>query len=162
LNQQTKPLIGVIGAGECTTNEYHLAQQVGEVIARYGLGLVCGGLGGVMEAAAKGCREGGGLTVGIIPQNSPLPANPYIDVIIPTGMGVMRNILVVRSAVGLIAIGGRLGTLSELAFALQLKKPVVGLNTWDVSEDIVLVHSPSEAVKQLLTMINDSNGKTNI
>ena len=156
-----KPLIGVIGAGDCNQAIYETARQVGEEIAAHGLGLVCGGLGGVMEAAAKGCRQKGGLTVGILPQETPEPANPYLDIVIPTGMGIMRNLLVVRAAVGLIAVGGRFGTLSELAFALQLGKPVVGLHTWDISEEIIKAESAQQAVKELLSCIHGSHGKTN-
>jgi uncharacterized protein (TIGR00725 family) len=156
-----QPLIGVIGAGECDRATYRLARQVGEAIASFGFGLVCGGLGGVMEAASKGCRQNGGLTVGLLPQDTPEPANPYLDIIIPTGMGIMRNVLVVRSAAGLIAVGGRYGTLSELAFALQMGKPVVGINTWNVSDAIIPAENPHDAVKQLLSRLEFTNGKTN-
>ncbi len=149
-----RPLIGVIGAGECDQATYDLARQVGSEIAAHHLGLVCGGLGGVMEAAAKGCRQNGGLTVGLLPQETAELANPYLDIVIPTGMGIMRNALVVRAAVGLIAVGGRFGTLSELAFALQMNKPVTGLHTWDISEQIINVNSPAEAVKELLTHLD--------
>ncbi len=156
-----RPLIGVIGAGECDRNTYHIAQQIGKEIATHGLGLVCGGLGGVMEAAAKGCQQNGGLTVGLLPQDTPEAANPYLDIVIPTGMGIMRNVLVVRSAVGLIAVGGRYGTLSELAFALQLGKPVVGIKTWDISDTIVPAENPHEALRQLLSRLELTHEKTN-
>ena len=146
-------LIGVIGAGQCNADTADLAYAVGREIAGHGFGLVCGGLGGVMEAACKGCKEAGGLTVGIIPQDKTDAGNKYLDIIIPSGMGIMRNLLVVRSAVGLIAVSGRYGTLSEIAFALQLKKPLVALNSWDVSEEIIKAQNPQQAVERLLEQI---------
>lgn len=146
-------LIGVIGAGECNRKIADLAQEVGKEIALAGFGLVCGGLGGVMEAACKGCKEAAGMTVGIIPQDKADAGNKYLDIIIPTGMGIMRNLLVLRSAAGLIAVNGRFGTLSEIAFALQLKKPVIGLDSWDVSDEIIKAQTPKQAVQLLLEKI---------
>ena len=145
-----KKLIGVIGARECPESSLKLAYEVGQEIAKFGYGLVSGGMMGVMEASSRGCREAGGLTVGIIPGTDPTLANPYLDIIIPTGMGIMRNLLIVRSAVGLIAIDGKYGTLSEIAYALQVGKPVVGLNTWDISEDILKVDTAREAVEAII------------
>ena len=149
-----KQLIGIIGAGQCDSRIYTLALETGAAVAKMGYGIVCGGLGGVMEAAAKGCKESGGLTVGIIPQEEADAANSYMDIVIPSGMGIMRNLLVVRSAVGLIAIDGKFGTLSEIAFALQLGKPIIGLETWDISEQIVVAKNPEQAVDKLLKMIS--------
>ncbi len=143
-------LIGVIGAGSCTQNTYNQAFAVGKEIGKRGYSLVCGGLGGVMEAAAKGCKENGGLTIGIIPQESREAANPYLDIIIPTGMGIMRNLLIVRSASVLIAVNGRYGTLSEIAFALQLGKPVIGLESWDVSTEIIAASDAADAVQKAI------------
>ena len=152
-----QPLIGVIGARACPENIYQLAYQTGTELALNDFGVVCGGLGGVMEAAAKGCKEAGGLTVGIIPDEHFESANSYIDIIIPTVMGIMRNLLVVRSALGIIAIDGKFGTLSELAYALQLHKPIVGLNTWDVSEDVRQANSPGQAVQVLISLLNQTD-----
>ncbi len=149
-----KRLIGIIGAGRCDNRIYTLARETGAAAAKSGYGIVCGGLGGVMEGAARGCKENGGLTVGIIPQEKSNFANEFIDIIIPTGMGIMRNLLVVRSAVGLIAIDGKYGTLSEIAFTLQLEKPIVGLQTWDVSEEIVTAENAAQAVDKLIKMIS--------
>ena len=148
-----RSLIGIIGAGQCDSRIYELARETGGLVAKNGYGVVCGGLGGVMEAAARGCKENGGLTVGIIPQEKADAANPFIDIVIPSGLGIMRNLLVVRSAEGLIAIDGKYGTLSEIAFALQLKKPVIGLETWNISEQIVTTENPLQAVASLLKMI---------
>lgn len=147
-----KKLIGVIGARECPQSSLDLAYEVGRKIAEYGYGLVSGGMMGVMEEASRGCREAGGLSVGIIPGDDPSVANPYLDIIIPTGMGILRNLLIVRSASGLIAIDGKYGTLSEIAYALQVGKPVAGLSTWDISEEIVKVNSAKEAVETIIKL----------
>ena len=148
-----KKLIGVIGAGSCDIPIYNLAEQVGAEIGRSGYGLVCGGLGGVMEAAAKGCKKTGGLTVGIIPQDNADEANSYLDIVISTGMGIMRNLLIVRSAEVLIAVDGKYGTLSEIAFALQLGRPVIGLHSWNISEDIVPAANAKDAVQKAVESI---------
>lgn len=148
-----KKLIGVIGARECSAQALKMAYEVGKEIAKSGFGLVCGGMQGVMQEAARGCKEAGGLTVGIIPGDDPQQANPFIDIVIPSGLGIMRNLLIVRSAEGLIAIEGAYGTLSEIAFALQLQKPVVGLNTWDIADEIIKAETAEEALKKLLRKI---------
>lgn len=149
-----KTLIAVIGAGQCDDLIYRKAYDVGRHIAQKKFGVICGGLGGVMEAAAKGCREAGGITVGVIPQEDSGAANPYIDIVIPTGMGIMRNLLIIRSAAGIIAVNGKYGTLSEIAYALQIKKPVVGLDTWEVSEEIIKSNSAERAVNTLIGIIS--------
>ena len=122
--------IGVIGAGKCSDVTYNMARDVGFEIGKKGWTLVCGGLGGVMEGAAKGCTEAGGLTIGLLPGLNRDSANPYIRVPIPTGLGDGRNLLVVRASDILVAISGGHGTLSEIALALKAKKPVIGLETW--------------------------------
>jgi uncharacterized protein (TIGR00725 family) len=94
--------------------------------------LVCGGLGGVMEAACRGARDGGGATLGILPGADRRQANRFVDVAVPTGLGEARNALVVRASDALIAVGGAYGTLSEIAFALKAGKPVVGLGSWEI------------------------------
>ena len=147
-----KKLIGVIGARECSQESLKMAYDVGRNIAEYGFGLVSGGMMGVMQEASRGCREAGGLSIGIIPGDDPALANPYLDIIIPTGMGILRNLLIVRSAIGLIAIDGKYGTLSEIAYALQLGKPVVGINTWDISEDIIKMNTAKDAVEEIIRL----------
>jgi uncharacterized protein (TIGR00725 family) len=124
----TRPIIGVIGGGDCTREEASFAEATGRLVAEGGAILVCGGLGGVMEAAAKGAKANGGVTVGILPGTEPTAANRYIDVPLATGLGEMRNFLIVRTAHALIAIGGGVGTLSEIALAQRVGKPVVGLH----------------------------------
>ena len=148
-----KKLIGVIGAGQCSQDIADLAYDVGKHIAENGYSLICGGLGGVMEAASRGCNDHGGLTIGIIPQEESDQANPYVDIVIPTGMGIMRNLLIVRSAEVLIAVNGKFGTLSEIAFALQLNKPIIGLNTWDVSDNIIKADDAADAVQKAMECI---------
>jgi uncharacterized protein (TIGR00725 family) len=126
-----------------------VAESVGRELASRGAVLVCGGLGGVMEAACTGAKEGGGTTIGILPGTDRAAANAFVDFAIPTGLGEARNALVVRAADALIAIGGGYGTLSEIAFALKAGKPVVGLGTWEI-EGVEIVESPAAAVESVL------------
>ncbi len=139
-------IIGVIGTSEASTEEYQTAEEIGREIARRKGILVCGGLGGVMEASCRGAKSEGGLTIGIIPGSSKKEANPYVDIPIVTGISEARNIIVVRSSNAIIAIGGSFGTLSEIAFALKLEIPVIGINTWEVSTNIKKATTPKEAV----------------
>jgi uncharacterized protein (TIGR00725 family) len=122
--------IGVIGAGQAGPEEEAWAEGVGRELARREIVLLCGGLQGVMAAAARGARAEGGLTVGVLPGENRLQANPFIRIGIVTGMGHARNVVLVRSSDGLIAIGGGYGTLSEIAIALKIGKPVVSLGSW--------------------------------
>ena len=146
--------IGVIGSGECSHETARVAEAVGKEIARKGAVLVCGGLGGVMEASARGAQRAGGMTVGILPGFSPEDANPFITIPIVTGLSHARNVLVVRSSQALIAVEGGYGTLSEVAIALTLGKPVIGLDTWDVSGEIIAVRTPEDAVQQAIDAID--------
>ena len=142
-----KPIIAVIGGGSCTAEEAALAEETGRLLAGEGAVVVCGGLGGVMEAVAKGAQANGGTTVGILPGADPAAANAYIDVPLATGLGEMRNFLIVRSAHALIAIGGGVGTLSEIALAQRIGKPVVGLHdSFRNAVDIPRVHVAAAAV----------------
>ncbi|KAF0183093.1 MAG: hypothetical protein FD164_822 [Nitrospirae bacterium] len=145
-------VVAVIGAGIADAETMALAEDVGRLIAENGALLVCGGLGGVMEAAAKGAKSAGGTTVGILPQPYRHDANAYIDVPIATGFGEGRNVFIVRTADALIAIGGEYGTLSEIAFALKSGKPVVGLNTWDI-RGVQKAGSPEEAVTAVFALL---------
>lgn len=145
--QKNRIFIGVIGAGECSDDVYKLAEEVGERIAKAGAVLVCGGLGGVMEAASKGAKKEGGTTIGILPGIDKSQANPYIEFPIATGLGEGRNLLVIRNSDVVIALPGEYGTLSEIGFCLKLGKPIIGLFTWDVSEDIIKAKNPEEAIR---------------
>jgi uncharacterized protein (TIGR00725 family) len=145
--QKNKIYIGVIGAGDCSEDVYKLGEEAGERIAKAGAVLVCGGLGGVMEAASKGAKKQGGITIGILPGIEKSHANSYIDFPIVTGLGEGRNLLVIRNSDAVIALPGEFGTLSEIAFSLKLGKPVIGLSTWDVSEKIIKAKNAEEAVR---------------
>jgi uncharacterized protein (TIGR00725 family) len=122
---------------------------VGRELAARGAVVVCGGLGGVMEAACRGAKEAGGRTVGILPGTDRAAANAFVDVAIASGLGEARNALVVRAADALIAVGGGYGTLSEIALALKAGKRVVGLDSWDI-EGVVAVADPQAAVAAVL------------
>jgi uncharacterized protein (TIGR00725 family) len=128
-----QPYVAVVGPGEATPEEIATAEEVGRLLAERGAVLVCGGLGGVMEAACRGAKERGGQTVGILPGGDRAAANPHVDVAIATGLGEARNALVVRAADVLIAVGGAYGTLSEIALALKTGTPVVGIRSWDLA-----------------------------
>ncbi len=147
-------IIAVIGTGESSLKADKIAEDVGSEIAKKKAILINGGLGGVMEASAKGAKSCGGTTIGILPGMNASDANPYIDIALPTGMGDMRNILIVRSANAIIAVNGSFGTLSELAIAIKLGKPVIGIDTWDISENIIQVNTPLEAVREAIDAIS--------
>jgi len=147
------PLVAVIGNGLEDEGLNALAEQVGSLLAEAGCVIVNGGLGGVMQASARGAKSRGGLTIGLIPGTDPGAANRYIDVPIATGLGEMRNLLIIRSASVVIAIGGGYGTLSEIAIALKSSKPVVGLKTWEVSTDITRAQDAPEAVRAALSFL---------
>jgi len=150
------PVVAVIGTGEADAKLTALAQEVGAALGRAGATLICGGLGGVMAAACRGTREVGGRTVGILPGEDRNSANPWVDVAIATGLGEGRNVLIVRSADAVIAIGGAYGTLAEIAFARKLGRPVVGLATWsavspsDPEPLVRVVDDPESAVRLAL------------
>lgn len=130
-NPDKLPLrIAVIGAANCTPQEAEKAEAVGRLLAEAGAVLLTGGRGGVMEAASRGAAQAGGLTVGILPGEEASQANPWVALPIVTGLGEARNVILMRSADAIIAIGGEYGTLSEIAFALKFAKPVVGIDTW--------------------------------
>ncbi|HFC46920.1 MAG TPA: TIGR00725 family protein, partial [Dissulfuribacter thermophilus] len=145
--------IGIIGAGRCDETIYDLAYSVGQMVAERGAILYCGGLGGVMEASAKGAVSKGGVTVGILPGAKASDANDYIKIPVVTGMGHARNVILVRSCEALIAISGSHGTLSEIALALKMWKPVVGLYTWKNILDVHYVKTAEEAVEKAFSLI---------
>jgi uncharacterized protein (TIGR00725 family) len=127
-----KLLISVIGGHECSQFDAELAGKVGEIIAVEGAVLVCGGREGIMEAACKGAKKAGGLTIGIIPGEDKTDANKFVDIVITSGMGYSRNAIVAGTADLIVAFPGEYGTLSEIGFALNAKKEVYGFGTWDI------------------------------
>ncbi len=147
-----KPVIAVIGASKCSKKLRDMAAVVGKYIADSGGILVCGGMGGIMEGAARGAKEAGGTTIGILPTNNRDDANEFIDYVIPTGFGEARNIIVVRAADAVIAFPGKFGTLSEMAFALQAGRPVVSVSAWKLGDDIIQVDDPLEAARMAMEL----------
>ncbi len=145
-------MIAVIGGSDCSLEELKIAEEIGRRIAEKGGVLVCGGLGGVMAAACKGAASAGGTTVGILPGGNRDSANRHVAIPIVTNMGEARNVIVVKSADAVIAVGGAYGTLSEIALALRDGTPVIGLKTWSLSKggeldsSIIQTDSPVDAV----------------
>ncbi|MHB8881423.1 MAG: TIGR00725 family protein [Thermodesulfovibrionales bacterium] len=147
-----QPLIAVIGGRKADKKLLAEAEEVGRLIARKGGILVCGGLSGVMEASSKGARMAGGRTLGILPHDNKRSVNDYIDIPVATGLGIGRNVIIARTADAVIAIGGAYGTLSEIAFSLQLQKPVVGIKTWDI-KGVIPAKNAAEAVEKAFALI---------
>jgi uncharacterized protein (TIGR00725 family) len=140
------PYVAVIGGGEASPDVLALAREVGLEVARRGAVLLCGGLGGVMAAAAQGAKEAGGVSIGILPDADRGRANPYLTYSLPTNLGHARNVLIAHAADALIAVDGAHGTISEAAIALKLGKPVIGLHTsWDLP-GLRRTATPQEAV----------------
>ena len=145
------PYVAVVGAGVEAEDTDRTAEAVGRALGRAGAVVVCGGLGGVMAAACRGAKAEGGTTVGILPGLDRDAANPWVDVAVTTGLGEARNVLVVRAADVVIAVGGEYGTLSEIAFALKVGTPVVGIGTWDI-DGVVSAETPKDAVEVALLL----------
>lgn len=160
-------LIAVVGPATCDDSVAALATEIGREIARRGAVLVCGGRGGVMQAACQGAKAEGGTTVGILPGTDRSEANPFVDLAIVTGLGEARNAVVVRTADAVIALHGGYGTLSEIGLALKMGRPVVGLGTWELRqggkpvETIVPASTPVQAVELALALATSgtSGGK---
>lgn len=150
--------IGVVGAGKCSKKLRDQAYSVGKAIAQQGAVLVCGGLKGVMEGAARGARDAGGLTIGIIPGTDKSDANPYIDIAIPTGMGEARNVLVVQTSDAVVSLHGKFGTISEMAFSLKLGRPLISLVEWDVLPEVITVPDPEQAAKKAIELARNARG----
>lgn len=153
-----KTMIGVIGSSARNQREMTIAEEVGARIADRGALLVCGGMGGVMEAACRGAKKNGGTTLGILPGVDRDSGNDYLDVVVPTGMGYARNILVVLSSHGIVAVGGAFGTLSEIAYGNVFQIPLVGIETWELKENrfpgcIEIVQTAEEAIETIFQKI---------
>jgi uncharacterized protein (TIGR00725 family) len=146
------PYVGVVGPGGASPRECALAEEVGAGLAALGAVVVTGGLGGVMEAACRGARSKRGRTVGLLPGNDRDAANGWVEIAIATGLGELRNGLLVRACDSLVAVGGGTGTLSEVAFALKLGRPVVGLGTWAV-HGVDQASTPADAVDRIARLL---------
>ena len=148
--------IGIIGGNTCSASVARIAEDIGRMLAERGATVICGGLGGVMEAACKGARQAGGRTIGILPGNSAADANPYVEIPIVTGMSDARNVIIIKSSQAVIAIDGEFGTLSEIGHALRRGVPVVGLDTWSLAKEergnasILVAENGAEAVEKAL------------
>jgi len=151
--------VAVIGGSKAGRGFYKTAMQAGAEIAARKAVLICGGLGGVMEAACRGARRAGGMTVGILPGKDRAGANKYVKIAVATGMGPARNLVIVNSADGVLAIDGKEGTLSEIAFTLKQKKPIVGIGTYDI-KGIKKAASAKEAVERLFKMMEAGKKRT--
>jgi len=150
-----KVQVGVIGGNSGSEEVLKQAEIVGREIAKRGAVLVCGGMGGVMEAACRGAKSEGGITIGIIPTGNKNDANKYVDYVIATDMGMARNAIIINSVSGVIAVGGKYGTLSEIGFALQKGIPVVSLSSWTVTSDIIKADNADNAVSVLFDKIGE-------
>jgi uncharacterized protein (TIGR00725 family) len=156
--------IAVVGSSQASATLRRQAADVGRAVAEVGAVLVCGGMGGVMEAACRAAHDAGGLTIGILPGADRASANPYVDVALPTGMGEARNVLVVRAADAVVAVVGEYGTLSEISLALQAGTPVVGLGTWELARGgkregaVVRADAPADAVAMAVGLARARRG----
>jgi len=157
--------ISVIGGNQCSSEQLKLAEEVGSEIAKRNATLVCGGLGGVMQAACKGAKSEGGTTIGILPGSRSEDANPYVDIPIVTTIGETRNVIVACTGQAVIAIDGEYGTLSEIAHALRNGIPVIGLNTWTLSKTdgcespIIPAYDAKDAVDKAISAIKGKEAK---
>jgi uncharacterized protein (TIGR00725 family) len=148
-------VIAVIGGRSADKSLLKEAEEVGRMIAERGAFLVTGGLGGIMEAASKGAQSAGGLTIGILPQENKERANEYVDVALATGLGIGRNVVIARTADAAIAIGGEYGTLSEIAFVLQMGKPVVCIRSWEV-KGVIPAEGAEDAVAKAFEALDQT------
>lgn len=152
LNQ--KITISVIGGHDASPDMIELAENVGKMVAEVGCILVCGGLGGVMEHASKGCKASGGMTIGLLPGKDKQDANPYIDIALPTTIGFARNAMVAASADIIVALPGSHGTSSEISYGIVYKRPIIDLGSWDRKE-MIKVSSVEEAKEKILELMKD-------
>ena len=150
-----KKIVSVIGGHSCNKEVEQLAHNLGEKLAKVVDILVCGGLSGTMKAVCSGFKAAGGLTIGILPSYDKNDANAFVDISIPTGMGLARNVLVVKSADVVVALPGEMGTLSEVAYCLQFGIPVISLNSWDI-KGVIKVKTVDEAVDKVRELLKES------
>ncbi|NLO89268.1 MAG: TIGR00725 family protein [Clostridia bacterium] len=158
-----KIYIGVVGSGNCDKETADIAERVGQLLAKEGAVVICGGYGGVMEACSRGAASAGGMVIGVLSEEDRRGANPYLSASLVTGMGQARNAIIVGSSHAVIAISGGYGTLSEIALALKMNRPVIGINTWkidqgDGKEHIICADNPEEAVKIALEISREISG----
>ncbi len=148
-----RKIVAVIGGSETTQENLKIAEKVGALIAQRKAILITGGLGGIMNAASKGAKQADGLVIGILPTADKESSNPYVDIPIVTGMGEARNIIIARTCDCAIAIDGKYGTLSEIAYCLMFDIPVIGINTWEIFAPIIKAENAEEAVSLIFEKI---------
>lgn len=146
-------LVGVIGASQPSSRGLDQARELGRLLAQGGVTIICGGLGGIMEAVCQGAVEAGGETIGLLPGGEAVAANPYVTLALPTNLGHGRNILIAQAAEVLVAVEGEYGTLSEMAIALKLGKPVFSLGSWPELTGPQPVATPQEAATKVLELL---------
>ncbi len=142
-------IVSVAGSSEAPPSELVFAEHLGTLLASAGYAVACGGGGGVMEAACRGAASAGGMTIGILPGGDPSSANPHVKLALPTGMGSARNRIAALAGFALMAVGGRYGTLSEVAFALDAGRPVIAFGSWSAIPGVIPVETPEEAMDAL-------------
>ena len=147
-----KKVVAVIGGHSCSKEVEQLAQNLGKKLAKVVDYLVCGGLSGTMIAVCQGFKGAGGVTIGIIPSYNKNDANPYIDIVIPTGLGLARNVLVIQAGDIVVALPGEYGTLSEIAYCMQFGKPIISLGSWDI-KGVIKAKTVEEVVDIIRTKI---------
>jgi hypothetical protein len=147
-------IIGVIGAGSCGSRTAAQAERLGELLAKRGAVVACGGLGGVMEAVSCGASRAGGVVVGILPGPDKSAANRYVTISVATGMGHARNVIIAHTADALVAVEGEHGTLSEIAVGLKLGKPVVAMGRWSRMDGVTPADSPEDAVEKVFSILD--------
>jgi uncharacterized protein (TIGR00725 family) len=150
-----KKVVSVIGGHNCNKEVEQVAQNLGKNLAKVVDILVCGGLSGTMKAVCSGFKAEGGLTIGIIPGYDKRDANAFVDIVIPTGLGLARNVLVVKSADVVVALPGEMGTLSEVAYCLQFGIPVISLNSWDI-KGVIKVNTVEETIDKVKEFLKES------
>jgi uncharacterized protein (TIGR00725 family) len=152
----SKKVISVIGGRSCNNKVEQISINLGKKLAKVADILVTGGLSGVMAAVSQGFKLGGGTTIGILPGYNKAEANKFIDLVIPTGLGLARNVLVVKSADAVIALPGQAGTLSEIAYCLQFGIPVISFNSWDIP-GVIKTTSVNDTIKKVEIILKRSN-----
>ncbi|MEK7775046.1 MAG: TIGR00725 family protein [Candidatus Zixiibacteriota bacterium] len=158
MNAKRRPVIAVIGAGKCSKKLRDMAAEVGQYVAEHGGVIVTGGLEGISEGAARGAKDAGGVTIGIVPSENKADANDFIDYVIPTGFGDARNLMVVLTADVVVAFPGKYGTLTEMAFALNAGRPVISVNAWKLGDEIKQVDSALDAAKLAMKLATGGKG----
>ena len=157
-DKMQKSVVAVIGGHDCSAKVASMARELGRGLVEVADVLVCGGLKGVMAAVCEGFKSKGGMTIGILPTYHKAHANPFVDIAIPTGLGLARNVLVVKTADVVVALPGKAGTLSEIAYCLQFCIPVIGLNSWDIP-GVLKVRNVKEAVSGARNLLKKARKK---